>query len=638
MDGTLRARSRRGVRCGGGCGEETRVRDVDGRAGRMRWAQGETGPRLGHVWTTTPKLEWACLLSATLSANSTVRPLSTNTIVCFSSNRSLQTPRTRRVRFCTPPIPPSANRDQFLPLLQREVKRFQENYGRDSFQYGSDGWRVLVHPSADVDGPHFSPAVSSLMNQVHMNEATLSCIRARIDALSTFLIPVLRLPREVLELIFKVGSRMPQDDPILGSSIPRPFPLVVAAVSRQWREIALNTPDLWTNIVIKHPRPFGWIPLCLQRSCGQPIDITIDTRSTPLLNTTAVDQLIARFLPHIQRWRRFALTTSDPATIYAVGGRLANASAPMLRHLQLSLSGSSGNQEVLLHEILQGGADALTSVRFDSLSTPWSAPPLHNLVALDLRWLWHQTRLQYEQFRSVIAASPNIRALILRGTYIHLHAGRAYPPLHIPTLRYLELSGDTVCRMSSLLETPNLQELTLANLDETEFREFVASLPLPTDTSAAASASPSGSATGLGRYPALRNLSLLNASMCTPTRRFTRALPTITHLTVINSATSKFLQLFRKEHAGPDAHGYGYGHSHSHSEGVLSWPHLKKLTLVDDEVDYFLLHGVVRERAALGAPLDRLILNAPFIHDDQLVATLEECVNVDIVKDVDLDH
>ncbi|EJF61429.1 hypothetical protein DICSQDRAFT_170182 [Dichomitus squalens LYAD-421 SS1] len=156
----------------------------------------------------------------------------------------------------------------------------------------------------------------------------------------------------------------------------------------------------------------------------------------------------------------------------------------MLRHLQLSLTDYQGNQEVL-----KGGADALTFVRFDSLSTPWSAPPLHNLV--DLRWLWYQTRLQYEQFRSVTSPSPNIRALILRGTSIHLHAGRAYPPLHIPTLRYLELSGETACKMSSLFETPNIQALTFANLDEAEFREFVAPLCLCTDTSATASASPS---------------------------------------------------------------------------------------------------------------------------------------------------
>lgn len=488
-------------------------------------------------------------------------------------------------------------------------------YGRESLHGGSDSWRAFLEPSADAAagsaGSQLSPDVSMLMNQVYMNEASLSCIRARIEALSTYLFPVLRLPPEVLILIFKAGSRLPQDDPILGPSTPRPFPLVVAAVSHQWRNIAINTPDLWTNIAIRHPRPYGWVPLCLERSCGQPIDITIECRSN-LLTAPVVDHLLSTFMPHVGRWRRLAVMTSDPATIYAVSHKLANACAPMLRHFQLSLSGSSGNQEVLLPKILQGGARSLTSLRLDSISLPWDASPLVNLTTLDLRWLWHQTRLQYEQFRTVLTASPSIRALILRGTYIHLHAGRAYPPLSIPTLRYLELSGDHVCRMSSLLATPGLEELTLANLDETEFREFVASLPLP-------------DADGRGgRYPALQALSLLNASMCTPTRRFTRALPTITHLTVINSATAKFLQLFRKEHE--DA-----------ADSALSWPHLRKLTLVD-EVDYFLLHGVVRDRAAADVPLERIVLNAPFIHDELLIASLEEFVNVDIVKDVDLDH
>ncbi|RPD60306.1 hypothetical protein L226DRAFT_272889 [Lentinus tigrinus ALCF2SS1-7] len=498
------------------------------------------------------------------------------------------------------------------PTYQREVKRLQESYHWNGLHGGSDSWRVFLEiPSEDANGPQFSPTITALVNQVHMNEASLSCIRARIDALSTFLLPVLRLPQEVLVHIFKLGSRMPQDDPMLGS-FPRPFPLVVAAVSRQWREIAINTPDLWTNITIRHPRPYGWIPLCLQRSCGQPIDINIDCRASNLLTAPAVDHLLSVLMLHITRWRRFALTTSDPATIYVVGQRLADAHAPVLRHLQLSLNGSSGNQEVILPKILQGGAEALTSVRFDSLATPWDSSPLINLTALDLRWLWLQTRLQYEQFRQVLSASPNIRALILRGTYIHLHAGRTYPTLSIPTLRYLELSGDHVCRMSSLLSTPNLVELTLANLDETEFREFVASLPLPTVDG------------GGGRYPSLRSLSLLNASMCTPTKRFTRALPTITHLTVINSATAKFLQLFRKEHADT-------------ADNELSWPQLQKLTLVD-EVDYFLLFGVVRDRAAIGSPLERIVLNAPFIHDESLVATLEKYVEVDIVKGVDLDH
>ena len=566
-------------------------------------------------------------------------------------------------------------------VLQLELKRLQESCGWDSFHGGSESWRVFLDPNAgeNVVQARFSPAVNALMSQVHMNEASLSCIRARIEALQTFLLPVLRLPPEVLIHIFKLGSSMPQDDPILGSSIPRPFPLVVSAVCRQWRDIAISTSHLWSNLVIKHPRPSGWVPLSLQRSAGSPVDITIDCRSTSLLTAPVVDQLMTKLVVHIARWRRFCLNSTDPATIYAVGRHLANASAPVLQHLQLSLSGSSGNQEVILPEIFQGGAEALTSVRYDSLCTPWTSRPLVNLTVLDLRWLWLQTRLQYEQFRTVLLASPAIRALILRGTYIHLHSGRQYPALAIPTLRYLELSGDNVCRMSSLLETPGLEELTLANLDETEFREFVASLPIPGDPTAPTTApapppapahapdAPSSESDAAAqepappvpphhavRYPCLRALALLNASMCTPTRRFTRALPTITHLTVINSATAKFLQLFREEGLeferrargerrlfGSSGGGGGGGSAEgalAGDEPTLSWPRLKKFTFID-EVDYFLLHGVLRARAAAGAPLERLVFNAPpFLHDDNLISSLEELVRVELVKDVDLDH
>ncbi|KAI1785787.1 hypothetical protein LXA43DRAFT_1113463 [Ganoderma leucocontextum] len=87
-------------------------------------------------------------------------------------------------------------------------------------------------------------------------------------------------------------------------------------------------------------------------------------------------------------------------------------------------------------------------------------------------------------------------------------------------------------------------------------------------------------------------LSLLNASMCTPTRRFTRALPTIIHLTVINSATYNFLQLFRKEHAEP---------AEGESGSMISWPHLRKLTLVDDDLDLYVPDSARRPHAQVVA-------------------------------------
>ncbi|KAJ2957575.1 hypothetical protein NUW54_g14589 [Trametes sanguinea] len=110
------------------------------------------------------------------------------------------------------------------PTYQREVKRIQQSHGRQVFHYAPDGWRVVLEPSSDADSPHFSPAVNALMNEVHMNEASLSCIRAKIEALTTFLVPVFRLPPEVLVLIFKAGARMPQDGPVTESTVPRPFP------------------------------------------------------------------------------------------------------------------------------------------------------------------------------------------------------------------------------------------------------------------------------------------------------------------------------------------------------------------------------------------------------------------------------
>ncbi len=41
-----------------------------------------------------------------------------------------------------------------------------------------------------------------------------------------------------------------------------------------------------------------------------------------------------------------------------------------------------------------------------------------------------------------------------------------YPPLAVPILCYLGLSGDRVCRMSSLLSMPGLEDLTLAKLTD----------------------------------------------------------------------------------------------------------------------------------------------------------------------------
>ncbi|OBZ65560.1 hypothetical protein A0H81_14409 [Grifola frondosa] len=180
---------------------------------------------------------------------------------------------------------------------QHEVKRLGDSYGWNIFRASPDGWRVYLR-EAEMDGFQFSPAVCELMNQVHVNEASLSCVLAKIEALSTLVVPVQSLPTEVLVMIFKAGCRMPHPDPVSDSGDPRriPFPLLVSSVSRYWRDVAINTPSLWTNITIKQTKPLGWVPLCLQRSGGQLLDITIDCRPLATLTAAVVDDIVARLM------------------------------------------------------------------------------------------------------------------------------------------------------------------------------------------------------------------------------------------------------------------------------------------------------------------------------------------------------
>ncbi|KAI0635350.1 hypothetical protein C8Q77DRAFT_1072572 [Trametes polyzona] len=130
-------------------------------------------------------------------------------------------------------------------------------------------------------------------------------------ASATYQAPIARLPVELLSYIFLLGAHTPDpeeaglaDDAPGGlgegsgslhersddispcassSSMP---PDVFAAVCRHWREVALNTPQLWTRVCVTigdlmHDEASGWFPAVsryVSRSGRCPLDIYIDAR------------------------------------------------------------------------------------------------------------------------------------------------------------------------------------------------------------------------------------------------------------------------------------------------------------------------------------------------------------------------
>lgn len=454
-------------------------------------------------------------------------------------------------------------------------------------------------------GHHYSDAVNNLIHRVQLIEASLARIKEKTAELLMLISPVECLPAEILVMVFQAGSKME-------TNVGLPFAMLVASVSRRWRDVALNTPTIWTNLQISLGKPRRWVTLALDRSQNRLLDITIDGRASCTPSTIAVVSYMSLVCLHMHRWRRFNLIAHHRDVVLAVSEVLADAQSPSLQDLRLSLTGSgpAGNQEVAVPRILEGGVPSLVSVRFDSVALPWRNPPLTGLSTLDIRWLWNRTRLAYSQFRDLLAASPALTKLILRGKHVELRPGSEYEPICLPALRYLELSGDNVCRMCSLLITPALETLTLVNVDESEFREFVGWLPF---------AGP--------RYGALQSLSFVNVATCTLTGEFTSAFSTITQLSIVNSNADQFLELLRTKQSDRDA---------CITPGMLIWPRLKHITLLDD-ANYDKLYGMVAERAAMSTPLQRLILHAPYTHNTPLMAPLMQYVKIDGVTYLDRD-
>ncbi|TFK65686.1 hypothetical protein BDN72DRAFT_772957, partial [Pluteus cervinus] len=85
--------------------------------------------------------------------------------------------------------------------------------------------------------------------------------------------PIYRLPPEILIRIFHFFQRtvtgentdFSEAEKYLGWSI-------VLQVTQHWRDVALGSPELWSNIVVNDPR---WIEKCLERSGSNPLFINL---------------------------------------------------------------------------------------------------------------------------------------------------------------------------------------------------------------------------------------------------------------------------------------------------------------------------------------------------------------------------
>ncbi|KAF8526749.1 hypothetical protein JB92DRAFT_3140076 [Gautieria morchelliformis] len=355
--------------------------------------------------------------------------------------------------------------------------------------------------------------------------AELNEIRARIEelrnqraALESRVAMVWSLPNEILSHIFELGVINeeymvpdPRKDDHTGHL---PFNILVSHVSHTFREVAIRTPKLWSQVHISNldPTQMDFLRACLQRSSGLKIDISLDCEEDDFdagfdAGLDPIRLFMNIVVPHIHRFRIFHVRICGPQALYLVM-QFLNKPAPELEVLELCDTDyehtsdeddpyppPSPGEPLTLFGGITPKLEAVTLV---AAHVAWTECSFAGLTKLHLGYHTRNVRPTYEVFKAMINASPTLHTLHLDGSapFISEDATESslYPPLQMERLKNLHISripSDTATPLIALFNAPNLTSLSLTDLNSNDYSEFFRRIIGPPT-----------------RFPALTNLKL----------------------------------------------------------------------------------------------------------------------------------
>ncbi|KAL5501665.1 hypothetical protein ACEPAH_8925 [Sanghuangporus vaninii] len=314
-----------------------------------------------------------------------------------------------------------------------------------------------------------------------------------------------------------------------GKTYSLPFQVRMSHVCRRWRELALQTPTLWTTLDFRERRPWQKSQEWLIRSRQSPLDIIIDRSlvndddddddddddsDTGFSDVAAKEAqadlgfILSLISPHVSRWHTFELTVDMYDHMVLALKRLeqcpAHPGAPLLQSLALYVhedyddfeSGSFDySEQKKLFLPFGGHAPRLEKVELWGVHLDWTLliptsersllslnfPPsvTTNLTELELAYHTKDVRPSYVEFVNIIRCSPKLISLKLADSGpAPRQKGSPEQPLFLPNLRHLSLGyfeEDYAISLLRLLYTPALTSIAL-DFDEGDYTEFVKEL------------------------------------------------------------------------------------------------------------------------------------------------------------------
>ncbi|KAJ7176183.1 hypothetical protein C8R43DRAFT_975140 [Mycena crocata] len=276
--------------------------------------------------------------------------------------------------------------------------------------------------------------------------------------LRSYTYPVLTLPSEIISEVFLEAL-----DPDKASPSCAESPLFLGHICQQWRQIAVSTPRLWTQLSLEIVDPMvrdnqlQILDLWLTRSRDCPISISIvDLARVP----QSMREFVTAILPHSKRCKTLNVVLPDNDLSVLVG------QFPLLRSLSIGFS-----DEIPMRPYTVGAfreAPTLDTVvvytggRIGDLSLPW-----RRITSLHIRNGWVCRELV-----DVLHAAVQLAILGLEITFSEMDAATAFLP-EIPPLIYLHTldlihpsqgdpAPDSQMRLLHRLTLPSLRHLRVS--------------------------------------------------------------------------------------------------------------------------------------------------------------------------------
>ncbi|KAJ7482006.1 hypothetical protein FB451DRAFT_139952 [Mycena latifolia] len=287
------------------------------------------------------------------------------------------------------------------------------------------------------------------LGQLNTLIAALSAERQRLLAHSDSIVyPVLSLPPEIASLIF-IHCIPPSE--ILPHPSPIEAPLLLTQICRQWRDIAVDTPELWQSIALVDTRSVEVFKTWLSRSGNYPLNFSLNC-----VDPIHAARLIDACLPHAGRWQDVELAL--PVNVL----RRFDGATPMLmlRKISLSLRGPFSRQAgIHIHPIAASDAPLL---RFATVTT---YPDLE----FDLPWAQLTSltfgRLDAADCFAILKSCPNLVTLDISTTGTRSGPRPAEPPITLSSLESFTFPSDFCSAVRHL----RLPQLTHIYIRETVF-------------------------------------------------------------------------------------------------------------------------------------------------------------------------